>query len=83
MPKAKYRVLDQLKELVHDSQKVTTQMVAEAAGLSRGVTSSYLSKLYHEGLIIKSGTKPVYWQLASGGDAFSAMIGADGSLKKS
>ncbi|HJE96163.1 MAG TPA: sigma 54-interacting transcriptional regulator [Ligilactobacillus acidipiscis] len=82
MPKAKYRVLDQLKELVHDSQKVTTQMVAEAAGLSRGVTSSYLSKLYHEGLIIKSGTKPVYWQLAGGGDAFSAMIGADGSLKK-
>ncbi len=82
MPKAKYRVLDQLKELLQNSKKVTTQQVTKKAGLSRGVTSSYLSKLYHEGLIIKSGTKPVYWQIAIQGDAFSAMIGADGSLKK-
>ena len=82
MPKAKYRVLEQVKGLLQATTKVTTQKVAQAVGLSRGVTSSYLSQLFHEGLLLKGGTKPVYWQLAVAGDAFSAMIGADGSLKK-
>lgn len=82
MKKAKYRVFEKLRQLLDDKSAVTTKEVAKAMNLSRGVTSSYLAQLYHEGLLLKKGTKPVYWQLISNSqDAFAQLIGANGSLK--
>lgn len=80
--KAKYQVLSKVENLLANKTKVTTQDVAKAMQLSRGVVSTYLSQLYQEGLLLKSGTKPVYWQLNSNDDVFAKMIGSDGSLKK-
>ena len=71
-----------MKQLLNDKPRVTTKEVANAMNLSRGVISSYLAQLYHEGLLLKKGTKPVYWQLIPNSqDTFDQLIGASGSLK--
>lgn len=81
MQKAKYRVLDVLKNMViNQSKNISTEMVAHEAELTRGVTSSYLSQLLKEGLVEKYGTKPVYWRIMKQKDVFEEFIGANGSL---
>ncbi|KZU99082.1 Functional role page for Anaerobic nitric oxidereductase transcription regulator NorR [Lactiplantibacillus plantarum] len=40
--------------------RITTNQAAHAIGLTRGVTSSYLSKLEKQGQLEKSGSRPVY-----------------------
>lgn len=83
MVKAKYRVLDVLKQLVADNEtNISTEMVATAAKITRGVTSAYLSQLHKEGLVRKYGTKPVYWKLQRRTDIFDHFIGAGGSLRQ-
>ncbi|MFC0232937.1 sigma 54-interacting transcriptional regulator [Vagococcus entomophilus] len=83
MKKAKYFVLDCLKELVlSDKKLITTQNIADKADLSRGVTSLYLSQLLEEHLVMKEGTKPVYWSVSDPKDAFCKFIGYQGSLNK-
>lgn len=80
--KAKYRVLAQVKKMLQEQEMVTTQEVASAMKLSRGVVSLYLSQLYQENLLQKRGTKPVYWLDLPKYSTFSDLIGANGSLKK-
>ncbi|MCI1892386.1 MAG: sigma 54-interacting transcriptional regulator [Schleiferilactobacillus harbinensis] len=64
----------------HRDEKLTTQQVAAAVGLTRGVVSSYLSQLAKTGKIAKSGTRPVFWEVNAPASAFDAFIGAQGSL---
>lgn len=80
--RAKYRVLAQVKKMLQEQEMVTTQEVASAMKLSRGVVSLYLSQLYQENLLQKRGTKPVYWLDLPKNSTFSDLIGANGSLKK-
>ncbi|GCF92571.1 transcriptional antiterminator [Enterococcus florum] len=82
MKRSRYVVLDHLKELVENQEKVTTNDVAESTHLSRNVVTTYLSQLLNEGLVKKSGTRPVFWQPNNeSADAFSGFIGAQGSLE--
>ena len=83
MKRSRYVVLDHLKELVQLQAQVTTNDVAESTNLSRNVVTTYLSQLLNEGLVEKSGTRPVYWQpVTAVKDAFAAFIGANGSLRE-
>ncbi len=83
MKKARFKVRDVLKELLNSGLKdISTEEIAKAAELTRGVTSSYLSQLRKDGLVIKYGTKPVYWKIKENTDVFSRFIGSSGSLKK-
>ncbi|MCT3215984.1 PRD domain-containing protein [Lactiplantibacillus plantarum] len=61
--------------------RITTNQAAHAIGLTRGVTSSYLSKLEKQGRLEKSGSRPVYWQIKHRKNAFDNLIGSYGSLK--
>lgn len=61
--------------------RITTNQAAHAIGLTRGVTSSYLSKLEKQGQLEKSGSRPVYWQIKHKKNAFDNLIGSYGSLK--
>ncbi|WP_311406441.1 sigma 54-interacting transcriptional regulator [Liquorilactobacillus uvarum] len=83
MKKARFKVRDALKELLNRGhQKISTEEIAKAAGLTRGVTSSYLSQLRKDGLVVKYGTKPIYWKIKENTDVFSKFIGSSGSLRK-
>ncbi|MCH4171729.1 MAG: sigma 54-interacting transcriptional regulator [Lactobacillus sp.] len=62
-------------------KKLTTQQVADIVGLTRGVVSAYLSQLHSAGKLVKSGTRPVYWQVKAPQTAFDQVIGAKGSLQ--
>ncbi|GEL15858.1 sigma 54-interacting transcriptional regulator [Pediococcus cellicola] len=66
----------------HPDDKLTTQQIASSVGLSRGVVSSYLSQLYRENRLVKSGTRPVYWMVRREVTEFSKVIGYNGSLAK-
>ncbi|KRN28004.1 transcriptional activator [Lactobacillus selangorensis] len=61
-------------------ERVTTTQIANVAGLTRGVTSSYLSQLAKEGKLLKTGGRPVYWQIKRERSAFDDLIGVNGSL---
>lgn len=63
-------------------ERITTAQAANAVGLTRGVTSSYLSKLEKQGKLLKTGSRPVYWQVKCEETAFDKLIGYHGSLKK-
>lgn len=83
MKRSRYVVLDHLKELAEQKENISTQAVAENINLSRNVVTTYLSQLLEEGLVEKYGTRPVYWRpKTEKKDAFSAFIGANGSLKE-
>lgn len=57
MTKARYEVLNSLKQLENSGQKdLTTQQIAEENCLTRGVVSHYLSQLLKEELVEKYGT---------------------------
>jgi len=79
-------ILDALEKLYtailqqFPNERITTKQAADAVGLTRGVTSSYLSKLEKQDKLKKSGTRPVYWQIKKDPSAFDNLIGADGSL---
>lgn len=62
------------------NERITTKQAATAVGLTRGVTSSYLSQLHKRGKLIKTGTRPVYWQVKRAHSAFDGLIGYRGSL---
>lgn len=62
------------------NERITTNQAAEAVGLTRGVTSSYLSKLERAGKLLKTGSRPVYWQVKHEHSAFDDLIGVHGSL---
>ena len=73
-----------LKQIVaQNKDSITTEEVAKAVNLTCGVTSSYLSQLYKEGLVTKYGTKPVFWGIQQKEGALEQFIGANGSLKSS
>lgn len=81
--KSKYLALDVLKELEQSAANgATTIELAEALRQSRQVTSLYLSQLVQEGLVVKTGTKPVYYHSNNNQDVFEDLIGYDGSLKE-
>ncbi|WP_127849439.1 PRD domain-containing protein [Lacticaseibacillus hulanensis] len=63
------------------SERVTTMQIADAVGLTRGVTSSYLSQLERQGKLNKIGSRPVYWEVNREKTAFDNLIGAKGSLR--
>lgn len=65
----------------HTNEKLTTQQVADIAGLTRGVVSSYLSQLHAVGKVEKTGTRPIYWQVSVARTAFDEIVGHNGSLK--
>lgn len=80
--KSKYRVLEELEFLSTQGESTwTTIELANRLDLSRGVVSLYLSQLLEEGLVEKSGTKPVYWQMKQAKESFSEFIGYSGSLQ--
>lgn len=62
------------------NERITTNQAANAVGLTRGVTSSYLSKLAKQDYLLKTGTRPVYWQVKRAQSAFDHLIGSTGSL---
>lgn len=62
------------------TERITTNQAADAVGLTRGVTSSYLSKLEKQGKLLKTGSRPVYWQVKRDHSAFDDLIGVHGSL---
>ncbi|WP_248927960.1 helix-turn-helix domain-containing protein [Paenibacillus hamazuiensis] len=64
----KYRILDTLREMAafSEAKGATAQDVAEAAGILRHNASSDLNELAREGLIRKSGGRPVRFWLADG-----------------
>ncbi|GAF40363.1 transcriptional regulator containing an AAA-type ATPase domain and a DNA-binding domain [Agrilactobacillus composti DSM 18527 = JCM 14202] len=45
------------------------------------MVSAYLSQLHSAGKLVKSGTRPVYWQVKAPRTAFDQVIGAKGSLQ--
>ncbi|MFC6171300.1 PRD domain-containing protein [Loigolactobacillus jiayinensis] len=63
------------------NERITTAQAANIIGLTRGVTSSYLSKLEKQGKLLKTGSRPVYWQIKREKSAFDKLIGFRGSLK--
>ncbi len=73
------RIYGQLLEQF-PTERITTTQAAEAVGLTRGVTSNYLSKLHKTGKLIKTGSRPVYWQIKREHSAFDDLIGSNGSL---
>lgn len=95
--KAKEKVFDTLKSLIHDqTDKFTASEIAGKLGLSRQVTSHYLTQLLRSGAVMKTGTRPVFWSLAAehhdqnpdkipgdlaNADPFHLFIGYDGSQK--
>lgn len=79
--KAIERLYAILKE--HADQRLTTSQIAQIANLSRNATSGYLSQLHQKKLVVKTGTRPVYWQYQEKERLFSEIIGYDGSLKPS
>jgi transcriptional regulator with AAA-type ATPase domain/transcriptional regulatory protein LevR len=64
----------------HLGEKLTTEQIAAAVGLTRGVVSSYLSHLFRAGKIVKSGTRPIFWEVSAPASAFDDFIGTQGSL---
>ena len=77
---------NQLITLLEGEKKLTTTEIAEAINLSRSVTSLYLNELLQEEVIVKVGTKPVYWKSALNtpginADPFKEYIGSQGSAK--
>ncbi|MFT9098557.1 PRD domain-containing protein [Liquorilactobacillus sp.] len=62
-------------------ERITTNQAADIVGLTRGVTSSYLSKLEKQGKLKKTGSRPVYWQIKHEKSAFDELIGFRGSLR--
>lgn len=72
-----YRLLQQKNKLL------TTEEVAQIAGLSRSVVSGYLAKLFKQNLVEKHGTRPVYWIVKAKSSTFSQIIGYNGSLEHS
>ncbi|MBM7712904.1 sigma 54-interacting transcriptional regulator [Enterococcus xiangfangensis] len=78
---------EQLLDLLAQKKASTTQEIADAISLSRSATSLYLNELLDGNEIQKSGTKPVYWSIATpdyneAGDVFLQYIGSEGSAKK-
>ncbi|KRL05308.1 PRD domain-containing protein [Liquorilactobacillus hordei] len=63
-------------------ERITTKQAADTVGLTRGVTSSYLSKLEKQGKLLKTGSRPVYWQIKRDESAFDELIGFRGSLRE-
>lgn len=85
--KANEHVLVVLNKLVTDGKdSVTTQMVADKLGLSRSVTSHYLTTLLADNRVTKIEGRPVRWTLSKADTestgAFSEYIGAKGSQVK-
>ncbi|WP_125702197.1 sigma 54-interacting transcriptional regulator [Lacticaseibacillus daqingensis] len=72
----------QVFEHTKAGHEFTTQEIAKAVGLTRGVVSSYLSQLYQAGKLAKTGSRPVYWSLKQTPTSFSQIIGFDGSLSQ-
>lgn len=93
MSKATERVLATLQQLLTEQTQVATADIAARMGVSRSVTSHYLSDLLQAGLVKKGTGRPVYWQLTStvapvASDAddlhsLAAVIGANGSQRES
>lgn len=93
MSKATERVLATLQQLLTEQTQVATADIAARMGVSRSVTSHYLSDLLQAGLVKKGTGRPVYWQLtstvapvASAVDdlhSLAAVIGANGSQRES
>ena len=82
-------VYDAVRELIYTdgnyTDGVTTDIVAERTQLQRTNTSALLNKLVRLGKLKKTKTRPVRYQLDEGTpntDAFSTLVGANGSLKK-
>lgn len=82
-------VYDAVRELIYTdgnyTDGVTTDIVAEHTQLQRTNTSALLNKLVRLGKLKKTKTRPVHYQLDEGTpntDAFSTLVGANGSLKK-
>lgn len=63
------------------NQKVTTQQIAQAANLSRGVVSAYLSQLLAQGKVVKTNSRPVFWEIKRPQSSFDQLIGHNGSLQ--
>lgn len=74
------------RERGEDYAGSTTQEMAEALGIKRCNISTQLNRLTEEGMLVKSGTRPVYYRLKTA-DAqdehlsFRDLVGRDGSLK--
>lgn len=91
MASAQERVLGSLVKLSQGTEAVETMAIADDLGLSRSVTSHYLSQLLTEKKVKKLSGRPVRWQpavaAASVADtpapmplhAFANIIGAEGS----
>lgn len=84
------RILEYLEKTEREHKEnyrgSTTQEMEEALGMKRCNISTQLNRMTEEGILKKSGTRPVYYRLKTA-DAqdehlsFRALVGKDGSLK--
>lgn len=86
------RILDFLKERHTDAgQGISASELSEAMGIHRSDASLELNKLFRQGILLKTETRPVLYRLRERGtetgkkttdhDSFSSIIGSDGSIK--
>lgn len=78
------KALDRVYNLISNSShtSLSTEEIAEKLSLSRSVVSGYLSKLFKEGRVEKTSTRPVYWTIKKETEPFDNLIGYNGSLKE-
>lgn len=86
------KIYASLKKMTKETESVSTNDLAKVVGLSRSLTSHYLSQLLKERKVGKTEGRPVKWflssdqimrkQLSYSLHAFKDLIGANGSQKK-
>ncbi|AZZ61249.1 PRD domain-containing protein [Oenococcus sp. UCMA 16435] len=88
MQKSKDIVYDFVRKTIYtkpgSGRGITTLFISEALKLQRTNVSTSLNELVNEGLLKKTDTRPVLYTIAEQEkkDAFTSLIGYDGSLKK-
>lgn len=91
MKTAKECIFEYIQQKTYTDQDskngVQTKEIAEALGMQRSNVSAMLNGLVSEGLLTKSNTRPVYYQLPKQGNkqveetCFTKLIGHNGSLR--
>lgn len=91
MKTAKECIFEYIQQKTYTNQDskngVQTKEIAEALGMQRSNVSAMLNDLASEGLLTKSNTRPVYYQLPKQGKkqveetCFTKLIGHNGSLR--
>ncbi|WYJ76577.1 hypothetical protein DOK78_001210 [Enterococcus sp. DIV2402] len=75
-------IFEKIKNQVPAGLRFTASEVADYLGISRSMASNYLNQLVKMDLLEKENTRPVNFWYEGEKDAFSNLIGRDGSMEK-